>query len=164
MYYIKGVISMFFYLLIFCACVHTNRENTRQNVNQIQSELVRGNETINAGWDFIKNRMLSPSTAKLVSYKHGNEAKRILLQYSPNSNAQLINCITVGYFEYDAQNAFGAMIRDKVFVFYKNGNPCWIETASDLDETFSILTRSGISQNFIPTINAALEFNGCGCE
>ena len=163
MIYIRYLVSLICCILIFCACVHTNRENTRQNVNQGQSASVRSNVTTNAGWEFIKSRMHAPSSARLISYRYGDEVMRMIQQYSPISNARLLDCITVGFFEYDAQNPFGAMIRDRVFVFFNNGNPCWIETVRGLDETISTLTRVGIPENFIPTLNATLKFNGCGC-
>jgi len=168
--YLLLVISSIKFLIIFIpffiACSNTanKKENNSSEVSKQLVNVEPMNQITNAGWEFVKSRLLSPSSAKLISSKYGAEVKQILEKKCSNSDALLPDCITVGYFEYDAQNGFGALIRESAFVFYKNGNPCYMETASAINDALNELTRMGIPQNFIPTINAALEINNCGCE
>jgi hypothetical protein len=105
------------------------------------------------GWSFILNHLRSPGSATLIKYGYGDDIKKIVEQHCKTT---LPACITVGFFEYDAQNGFGALLRQSSFVFYKNGTPCHVESDEDLDEVASI-GRSDV-------LILALESNNCGCK
>ena len=79
------------------------------------------------GWSYIKQRLKSPSTAKLVNYV-GTEA-------TPCQDlAKAINLpgLGIAMYQVDAQNGYGAMIRCEYLVFFKNGTPMHVEDASEV--------------------------------
>jgi uncharacterized protein (DUF433 family) len=161
----RCLILSFCCVLSFCIYGCASNENTnKQNSTQAQNDPIQNSKIVNDGQNFIKNRLRSPSSVVFISYKYGTEVKAMLEDFDEVTDTHLIDCITVGLFEYDAQNGFGATIREQSFVFYKNEKPCYLETVADLIETYSTLASSGIPQNFIPTVNTALNLNGCGCE
>lgn len=118
------------------------------------------NQAKENGWNFVKKSLRSPTTATLISFNYGDQIKQIL----EKSGGNLQKCITVGYFEYDAQNGFGAMVRNECFVFFRNGIPCYMESVESIDNALNRLTNQGYPHHFIPTLNTALAGNGCGCE
>lgn len=101
-----------------------------------------------AGWNFLCNRLTSPSSAKLVSYVNKENMKEVFRK----ADIHLGSCITAEMYDYDAQNAFGATIRDSYVVFFKNGKPCHIEKSTSIKKSTEI------------ALKAALEMNGCGCN
>jgi hypothetical protein len=168
MLYIKYLVPA---LLLLVACSDNNNNKSTQQENEhpvkegqkVSSKTT--NQIIEAGWEFAKSRLLSPSTSKLVSSKYGIEVSQSLEKYSTKTGAKLPDCITVGYFEYDAQNGFGALIRDGAYVFYRNGKPCYLETKSAIENSIASYYNMGIPENFIPALNMVItEWNGCGCE
>lgn len=77
------------------------------------------------GWAFVRQQLKSPSTATLVNYV-GTDA-------TPCQNlAKAIDLpgLGIAMYEVDAQNGFGAMVRNEFLVFFKNGNPMHVEDAS----------------------------------
>lgn len=101
-----------------------------------------------AGWKFLCKRLKSPSSAKLVSYVDKENMKDVLKK----ADIQLDPCITAEMYDYDAQNSFGAIIRDSYVVFFKNGKPCHLEKSNSI--------KKGNSQ----LLKIALEMNDCGCN
>lgn len=82
---------------------------------------------LESGWRFVKNRLKSPSTATLVGYLSPNEQPTRAL-----TNDLDWNGVELAVFEVDAQNGFGAMIRDRFYVFFRNGEPRVMMTESEV--------------------------------
>lgn len=112
------------------------------------------NSKENAGYSFIVKRLKSPSSANLIECIYSDDIKKVVEKAIDSS---LPSCITVGYFEVEAQNSFGGMVRNSYWVFYRNGVPCHLETTDDID----YVIRSG---NPSQAIHLALSSNGCGCN
>lgn len=86
------------------------------------------------GWEFIYNRLKSPSTANLVGYVGPNEDVSVKF-----ANAIDLPGLSLATYQVDAQNSFGAMIRQVFVVFFKNGKPMHMEDANSLKGDVSLL-------------------------
>lgn len=113
----------------------------------------RLNSKEQAGYSFVLKRLKSPSSANLIEHGYGDKFKKAV---ETAIHGTLPSCITVGYYEIEAQNSFGGMVRDSYWVFYRNGVPCHVETSDNIDYA----VRSGNPQG---AISAALSVNGCDC-
>lgn len=100
------------------------------------------------GWEFVLNHLKSPSSAKLVSYVDKNGMKEVFKK----ADIKLAPCITAEMYDCDAQNGFGAMIRESYVVFFKNGKPCHMEKSTSISKSSEV------------ALKVALEMNGCGCD
>ena len=85
------------------------------------------NSDTGKGWKFLRNHLKSPSTAELVGY-NGTDNE------SCKEFARSIDLpgLSVATYEVDAQNSYGAMLRKKYFVFFKNGEPIHVEEAESV--------------------------------
>lgn len=86
------------------------------------------------GWAFIYNRLKSPSTARLVGYVGPKEDVSVKF-----ANAIDLPGLSLATYQVDAQNSFGAMIRQVFVVFFKNGKPMHMEDANSLKGDVSLL-------------------------
>jgi hypothetical protein len=86
------------------------------------------------GWSFIYNRLKSPSTARLVGYVGPKEDASVKF-----ANAIDLPGLSLATYQVDAQNSFGAMIRQVFVVFFKNGKPMHMEDANSLKGDVSLL-------------------------
>ena len=86
------------------------------------------------GWAFICNRLKSPSTAHLVGYVGPKEKASMNF-----ANAIDLPGLSLATYQVDAQNSFGAMIRQVFVVFFKNGIPMHMEDANSLKGDVSLL-------------------------
>lgn len=86
------------------------------------------------GWAFVYNRLKSPSTARLVGYVDPKEDESVKF-----ANAINLPGLSVATYQVDAQNSFGAMIRQIFIVFFKNGRPMHMEEASSLKGDANLL-------------------------
>ena len=86
------------------------------------------------GWAFIYNRLKSPSTARLVGYVGPKEDVSVKF-----ANAINLPGLSLATYQVDAQNSFGAMIRQVFVVFFKNGKPMHMEDANSLKGDVSLL-------------------------
>ena len=109
--------------------------------------------------NYVVNNLKSPSTASPVSYRNPKDTKSLLDQsgnYLKSCEGSCQTMLTV-----DAQNSFGAYIRETYVVFYRNNRPCHMESLKEIDRTRN-------SQNTIGNMNAILEvslqLNGCSCK
>jgi len=102
-----------------------------------------------AGWNFMRNRLRSPSTAQLVSYVSKSDMKKTFAEMKIGLGG---DCISAEMYTFDAQNAFGGTLRETHIVFFKNGRPCHSENADN------------ISQATGHMVQVALSINGCGCD
>ena len=129
------VLSMFFSMGLYsCTSSSTDRQ-------------------LSAGYSFVLSRLKSPSNTTLVKSLYGGQIRNLVEEHC---SVKLPSCITVGCFEVDTPNSFGALLRETFWVFYKNGIPCHLETSKALDKVSS--TRNG------RLLITALEMNGCKCE
>lgn len=95
------------------------------------------------GWRFICQRLKSPSTAVLAGYVGPEvEACQVL--------ARKINMrgLSLAMFSVDAQNGFGATVREEYIVFFKNGEPKHIERSES------------VANGSLSMLKMALEMNG----
>ena len=95
------------------------------------------------GWRFICQRLKSPSTAVLAGYVGPEvEACQVL--------ARKINMrgLSLAMFSVDAQNGFGATVREEYIVFFKNGEPKHIERSES------------VANGDLSMLKMALEMNG----
>ena len=109
--------------------------------------------------NYVVNNLKSPSTASPVLYRNPKDTKSLLDQsgnYLKSCEGSCQTMLTV-----DAQNSFGAYIRETYVVFYRNNRPCHMESLKEIDRTRN-------SQNTIGNMNAILEvslqLNGCSCK
>lgn len=124
-------------------------------VANIEKEDVKKNNDsyIKAGFSFILSRVKSPSNTSLLASKYGKEVKSMVEEHC---HVKLPACINVGYFSIDTPNGFGTLVREGFWVFYRDGNPCHLETGDALDKVAA--TQNG------HLLISALEMNGCGCN
>lgn len=99
---------------------------------------------VGKGWAYLKQRLKSPSSAKLVSYAEPNESA--CREFASEIG---LSGLSIASYRVDAQNSFGAMIRSDYFVFFKNGEPKYMEEGNSL-------SRSGD----IKFLRMALEMHG----
>ena len=115
------------------------REEEEERVRREQEE--RGPKE--KGWRFICQRLKSPSTAVLAGYVGPEvEACQVL--------ARKINMrgLSLAMFSVDAQNGFGATVREEYIVFFKNGEPKHIERSES------------VANGSLSMLKMALEMNG----
>ena len=86
------------------------------------------------GWNYVRQRLKSPSTASLVAYvEPDNENCRAIARKVGLSG------LSVASYCVDAQNSFGATIRSNFFVFFKNGTPVYIAEEDEMVDDPDIL-------------------------
>ncbi|MBR1934156.1 MAG: hypothetical protein IJ841_10805 [Prevotella sp.] len=86
------------------------------------------------GWRYVCSHLKSPSTAQLVAYLPPTDEKMAVF-------AQKVDLpgLNVAVFSVDAQNSFGATIRQTFMVFFKNMTPMHMEDAESLRGEFSLM-------------------------
>lgn len=126
------------------ACV---KERKNQEMIKKEQERVRREQEERGpkekGWRFICQRLKSPSTAVLAGYVGPEvEACQVL--------ARKINMrgLSLAMFSVDAQNGFGATVREEYIVFFKNGEPKHIERSES------------VANGSLSMLKMALEMNG----
>ncbi|GEM_PF-6261155 len=126
--------------------VRREQERIRREL-RIEQERVRREQEERGpkekGWRFICQRLKSPSTAVLAGYVGPEvEACQVL--------ARKINMrgLSLAMFSVDAQNGFGATVREEYIVFFKNGEPKHIERSES------------VANGSLSMLKMALEMNG----
>ena len=126
--------------------VRREQERIRREL-RIEQERVRREQEERGpkekGWRFICQRLKSPSTAVLAGYVGPEvEACQVL--------ARKINMrgLSLAMFSVDAQNGFGATVREEYIVFFKNGEPKHIERSES------------VANGSLSMLKIALEMNG----
>ena len=95
------------------------------------------------GWEFVLDRLKSPSSAKLISCVDKDGMKVIL----DNLDVKLNLSITAEMYDFDAQNSFGSMIRESYVVFFKNGEPFHLEKSSTVKSVPPYILKSALRIN-----------------
>lgn len=98
-----------------------NEERKESNTNPSMSPLGE------KGWIFLRNRLKSPSTAKLVGHVSPNEDA-----CENMASALNIDGLSIAMYQVDAENSYGAMLRSNYLVFFKDGEPQELETAETI--------------------------------
>ena len=93
-----------------------------------------------AGWEYICDRLRSPSTARLVGYASPDESACV--KYAKKFK---IDGLSVAMYSVDAQNGFGAMIRTDYLVFFKDSKPMYCEDSDEVEKC-SIVQQKQILQ------------------
>ena len=94
------------------------KEAALEAQRKAEEERRKADPYMEKGWNFLRHRLKSPSTASLVSYISPKEEPTSRL-----ANELEISGLDVAVYEVDAQNGFGAMIRNNFYVFFRNGEP-----------------------------------------
>lgn len=94
------------------------------------------------GWRFICQRLRSPSTAKLAGYV-GPEME----ECQALARKLDIAGLSLAMFSVDAQNGYGATIREEYMVFYKNGEPMHVEWAEAIAESSISMLKTVLKLN-----------------
>lgn len=94
------------------------REAALEAQRKAEEERRKADPYMEKGWNFLRNRLKSPSTASLVGYVSPKEGPTSKL-----ANELDISGLKVAAYEVDAQNGFGAMIRTMFYVFFRDGEP-----------------------------------------
>lgn len=94
------------------------------------------------GWAFLLKHLKSPSTASLVGYADPSAAPCQDLAKSLN-----LPGLGVAMYQVDAQNSYGAMIRQNYLVFFKNGSPVNLDEAESIANKPAHIIRSWLSLN-----------------
>lgn len=133
----------------------SNLPNENSEVSNKEKIAVEKNSSsqIKKGYSFILSRVKSPSNTSLQASKYSKEVKNMVEEHC---HIKLPACITVGYFSVDTPNDYGTQIREGFWVFYRDENPCHLETDTALDKIAA--TQNG------HLLISALEMNGCGCN
>ena len=126
--------------------VRREQERIRREL-RIEQERVRREQEERGpkekGWRFICQRLKSPSTAVLAGYVGPEvEACQVLAR---NIN---MRGLSLAMFSVDAQNGFGATVREEYIVFFKNGEPKHIERSES------------VANGSLSMLKMALEMNG----
>lgn len=80
------------------------------------------------GWNFLLTRLKSPSTASLVGYMAPTEEATKGIAKELNMSG-----LEIAVFNVDAQNSYGAMLRSRYYVFYRNGVPKVVMDGDDFE-------------------------------
>jgi len=80
--------------------------------------------------NYVSSKLRSPGSASLVYYDDPKEAKDLLTSVG----FTIPECTKVTRVIVDSQNGFGALIRSFLFVFFKDGKPCHMESADDMKD------------------------------
>ena len=80
------------------------------------------------GWIFLLTRLKSPSTASLISYMPPTENATRGIASELNMSG-----LEIAVFNVDAQNSFGAMLRSRYYVFYRDGIPKVVMDGDDFE-------------------------------
>lgn len=82
------------------------------------------------GWNFLLGKLLSPSTATFVDFLPPTHEALKGLATELNMEGLEIAIISL-----DAENSFGAMLRYRFYIFYKNGTPKVVMDADSFEST-----------------------------
>lgn len=94
------------------------REAALEAQRKAEEERRKADPYMEKGWNFLRNRLKSPSSASLVGYVSPKEEPTSKL-----ANNLGIDGLKVAAYNVDAQNGFGAMIRTMFYVFFRKGEP-----------------------------------------
>lgn len=92
--------------------------NKTTGKNGTTPKIKNGHRLQKAGWEYILSSIPTPSTAKLIKCEEKEN-------YGGNCNTFL-------RFEFDAQNSFGAVLRQHAVIPFKDNKPCYLLQDGDM--------------------------------
>jgi hypothetical protein len=102
---------------------------------------------------YVKKQLKSPASAQIVQYEGNANSRKVLSE----SGFDLAQCQKVSIVVIDAQNSYGAMLRNYFFVFFKNDKPCHMEDVKSLGSASSWMDKTTM-------LRTTLKMNYCDCQ
>jgi hypothetical protein len=134
-------------------------EEKKEEVRRIAENRVIESKLKEMTINYIVNRLKSPSTASIVSYKNSVNTKEMLNEsrnYLEYCEGFYATTLTV-----DAQNSFGAYVRSDYILFFKDYEPCHFEDIRSIDKARQSMSALGQMNNIL---QMSLNILHCGCK